>query len=110
MNKISEYNLEDLKNAYDLVMKKENTDAIKGIKYIKRLKEDNIYDALIVSDQCSFYYYVVDRGNGLEVFDYDLDNEKILDVSYISIENRKSRNLMSDAIKKFYVDYFEAIK
>lgn len=110
MNKISDYNLEELKKAYDLVMKKENTDAIQGIKYIKRVKEDNLYDALIVTDQCSYYYYAVDRGNGIEIFDYNLEEDKILDVSYISLENPSSRNLIADSIKKFYVDYFEAIK
>ncbi|MGL4453238.1 MAG: hypothetical protein ACRCTZ_18915 [Sarcina sp.] len=108
--KISEFDESDLKNAYDLVMKKEKSDALQGIKFVRRLKEDDKYDALIVVDQVGYNYYVVDRGNDLEIFEYDLKNEKILDVAYISKETRHGRTLVADAIKNFYHMYFEAVK
>ena len=108
--KINEFDEKDLKNAYDLVMRKEKIDAKRGILFVQKFKENNKFDALVVKDQVNFHYYVVDRGNGLEVFDYDITNQKILDVSYISKENRHSRNLVSDAIKDFYKMYFDAIK
>ncbi|MGL4762301.1 MAG: hypothetical protein ACRCWG_12695 [Sarcina sp.] len=108
--KISEFDEKDLKDAYDLVMRKEKVDALKGIQFKKRLKEEDKFDALIVVDQVGYHYYVVDRGNGLEVFDYDLDNEKILGASYISKEIKHGRNLVSDAIKSFYKMYFDAVK
>lgn len=107
--KISEFDANDLKNAYDLVMRKEKSDALQGIKFVRRLKEED-RDALIVVDQVGYNYYVVDRGNGLEIFEYDLKNEKILDVAYISKETQHGRTLVADAIKNFYHMYFDAIK
>ncbi|WP_297521814.1 hypothetical protein [uncultured Clostridium sp.] len=108
--KINEFDEKDLKNAYDLVMKKENTDAARGIQFKKKIKEDDKFDALVVVDQVGYHYYVVDRGNGLEVFDYDLENEKVLDIAYISKETKHGRNLVADAIKGFHKMYFDAIK
>lgn len=107
--KISEFDANDLKNAYDLVMRKEKSDALQGIKFVRKLKEED-RDALIVVDQVGYNYYVVDRGNGLEIFEYDLKNEKILDVAYISKETQHGRTLVADAIKNFYHMYFDAIK
>ena len=108
--KVSEFDANDLKNAYDLVMKKEKADALCGIKFVKRIKEDDKYDALVVVDQVGYHYYVVDRGNGLEIFDYDLKNNKILDIAYISKETQHGRTLVADAIKNFYKMYFNAVK
>lgn len=108
--KISEFDEKDLKNAYDLVMRKENSDAKRGILFVQRLKEDDKFDALVVKDQVDYHYYVVDRGNGLEIFDYDKNAKKVLDIAYISKETRHGRNLVADAIKDFYKMYFEAVK
>lgn len=108
--KISEFNEKDLKNAYDLVMKKESSDVQRGLLFVAREKENDKFDALIIKDKVNFHYYIVDRENGLEIFDYDNDKKEILGVSYISEEIRHGRNLVSDAIKSFYNMYFEAIK
>lgn len=108
--KISEFDEKDLKNAYDLVMRKENSDAKKSIQFVKRIFENNKFDALVVKDQVNFYYYVVDRGDGIIIYDYDLNTEKILDIAYISEKTKQGRNLVSDAIKDFYKMYFDSIK
>lgn len=110
MKRIADYDLSDFKKSFDLVMKKEEKDALKGIKYVNSLTIDGKYKALIVKDQCNMHYYVFDKGNGAEVFDYDIENEKIGEISYISISNNNSRTLIADAIKKFYYDYLEAIQ
>ncbi|MGL4740199.1 MAG: hypothetical protein ACRC41_05255 [Sarcina sp.] len=108
--KISEFDEKDLKSAYDLMMRKEKTDAARGIQFIKKIKENNEFNALVVVDQCNYFYYVVDRGTGLEIYDYDISNEKVLDIAYISVEHKHSRTLVADAIKDFYHMYFNAIK
>ncbi len=110
MKRIADYDLNDLKKSFDLVMKKEQTDALKGIKYVNSLLIDDKYKALIVKDQCNIHYYVIDKGNGAEVFDYDIEKEQIGEISYISVSNNNSRTLIADAIKKFYYDYLEAIQ
>lgn len=110
MKRIADYDLNDFKNSFDLVMNKEKKDAIKGIKYVNSFTIEGNYKAVIVKDQCDLHYYVVDKGNGAEIFDYNIDDNTIGEASYIAISNNNSRTLIADAIKKFYHDYLEAIK
>lgn len=110
MKRIGDYDLNDFKKAFDLVMNKEHNDAIKGILYVDSFMIEDKFKALIVKDQCDLHYYVVDKGNGIEIFDYDKDSKEIGEEAYIAIPSDNNRTLIADAIKKFYYDYLEAIK
>lgn len=110
MNGIGNYDLNDLKKAFDLVMNKENNDAIKGILYVNSFMVEDKYKAVIVKDQCNIHYYVIDKGNGIEIYDYNNETKEIGKISYITKSNNNSRTLIADAIEKFYYDYLEAIK